>query len=170
MISILKRLDLLFEKFLLSFLYFFLFSSLFFSLLLIFCRLLQIPVVWAEPLVRHLVFLLIFLGGIVATGQRRHIGIDLLKRFLESGTHEGLALGIEIVVGIVSAITCFTLAYFSFEYGLITQTKSPVVVGPLFAYHIYWFMGGTLILMALRFLLSILFVYQKWAIPKELKH
>ena len=39
---------------------------------------------WIDPLVRHLVFLAAFLGGVLATGRGRHIAIDLLGRQLKN--------------------------------------------------------------------------------------
>ena len=38
--------------------------------------------VWADPLMRHLVLWLGCLGGVYATSKMRHIGIDFLTRFL----------------------------------------------------------------------------------------
>jgi TRAP-type C4-dicarboxylate transport system permease small subunit len=37
---------------------------------------------WVDPLLRHLVLFIALLGGIVATGHKRHIQINLLERFL----------------------------------------------------------------------------------------
>jgi TRAP-type C4-dicarboxylate transport system permease small subunit len=41
-------------------------------------------IVWIDPFVRHLVFVSAFLGGVIATGQGTHIGIDLVGKFVES--------------------------------------------------------------------------------------
>ena len=38
--------------------------------------------IWADPLMRHLVLWLGCLGGVYATSKMRHIGIDFLTRFL----------------------------------------------------------------------------------------
>lgn len=39
-------------------------------------------IIWADPLVRHMVLWVGFLGAAVATHEGRHIGIDALTRFL----------------------------------------------------------------------------------------
>lgn len=44
----------------------------------------QSNIAWIDPFVRHLVFLSAFLGGIIATGQGTHIGIDVIGKFVES--------------------------------------------------------------------------------------
>ena len=51
---------------------------LFLSVLNIFLRWGNTTIFWIEPLVRHLVFLSAFLGGILATGRKNHIGIDII--------------------------------------------------------------------------------------------
>lgn len=59
-------------------------SMLFFSVLNIFLRWGNLTLYWVEPFVRHLVFLSAFLGGVIATGRKNHIGIDIVGRWLES--------------------------------------------------------------------------------------
>ena len=66
------------------------FFMLFFSVLNIFLRWGNLTLYWVEPLVRHLVFLSAFLGGVLATGRRNHIGIDVVGRWLESKGNEKL--------------------------------------------------------------------------------
>ena len=55
-----------------------------FSVINIFLRWGNQTLYWVEPLVRHLVFLSAFLGGVIATGRKNHIGIDILGRWLEA--------------------------------------------------------------------------------------
>lgn len=57
---------------------------LFLSVALIVLRWFNLSFLWAEPLLRHLVFFSIFMGGVLATGKGAHIGIDLVSKFLES--------------------------------------------------------------------------------------
>ncbi len=54
------------------------------SSLSIVARWFQSNIAWIDPFVRHLVFLSAFLGGIIATGQGTHIGIDVIGKFVES--------------------------------------------------------------------------------------
>ena len=60
------------------------FTMLFFSVLNIVLRWFETTIHWVEPLVRHLVFLCAFLGGVIATGRGTHIGIDILGKYFES--------------------------------------------------------------------------------------
>jgi len=60
------------------------FSMLFFSVLTIVLRWMGTGLSFVEPLVRHLVFLCTFLGGVIATGRGTHIGIDIVGKYLES--------------------------------------------------------------------------------------
>ena len=57
-------------------------AILIFSSLTIVLRWFQINLMWIDPLVRHLVFLSTFLGGVIATGRGTHIGIDLVSKIL----------------------------------------------------------------------------------------
>lgn len=57
---------------------------LFFSTLSIVLRWFHINLQWIEPMVRHLVFICAFLGGVLATGKGTHIGIDLVGKFVET--------------------------------------------------------------------------------------
>lgn len=60
------------------------FTMLLFSVLNIVLRWFETTIHWVEPLVRHLVFLSAFLGGVIATGRGTHIGIDILGKYFES--------------------------------------------------------------------------------------
>lgn len=42
----------------------------------------QRGIIWADPLMRHIVLWIGCLGGVLATSKMRHIGIDALTRFL----------------------------------------------------------------------------------------
>lgn len=54
------------------------------SVLVIVLRWFNTTLFWYDPFVRHLVFLLAFLGGTKASAKGTHISIDLLSRSLES--------------------------------------------------------------------------------------
>jgi TRAP-type C4-dicarboxylate transport system permease small subunit len=56
---------------------------------------------WVDPLLRHFVLFIALLGGIVATGQKRHIQISFLERFTHGMTRRivgGLAAAIAVVI------------------------------------------------------------------------
>lgn len=73
---------------------------------------------WIDPLVRHLVFLAAFLGGALATGKGRHIGIDILAKYLESKDDKSLFKIVKIIVGIVSLIGVIWLFKASIDFSI----------------------------------------------------
>ncbi len=60
-----------------------LFSTLFLMMLVMIGRFFNSTFLWADPLVRHLVFLGAFLGGILATGKGQHIAIDIIAKYFQ---------------------------------------------------------------------------------------
>lgn len=54
------------------------------SVLNIVLRWFQSHILWFEPFVRYLVFFSAFLGGVIATGKRTHIGIDIVGKYFEA--------------------------------------------------------------------------------------
>lgn len=75
------------------------------SVINIFLRWGEMTLYWVEPLVRHLVFLSAFLGGVIATGRRNHIGIDILQRWLEGSENKMIQKLFYRVICLVSVIT-----------------------------------------------------------------
>ena len=89
---------------------------LFLSVLNIFLRWGNTTIFWIEPLVRHLVFLSAFLGGILATGRKNHIGIDIIGRWLEIKKMYNLRLQVERLIYIISIITLYFLVTSSIDF------------------------------------------------------
>lgn len=90
-------------------------ASLFFMIALtlinIVLRWFSISILWIEPLVRNLVFFSAFLGALLATGRKSHIGIDLMSRTLEALEQEGLK---KMISGLIYASSCLSCAWLSF--------------------------------------------------------
>jgi TRAP-type C4-dicarboxylate transport system permease small subunit len=89
---------------------------LFLSVLNIFLRWGNTTIFWVEPFVRHLVFLSAFLGGILATGRKNHIGIDIIGRWLEVKKYYKLRLQVERFIYIVSIVTLYFLILSSVDF------------------------------------------------------
>lgn len=80
-------------------------AMVFFSALQIFLRnAFESGWLWIDPLLRHCVVLLTLLGGIVATGRKRHIQVNLLERFLSGGAHRIVSALIAGLSGVVSLL------------------------------------------------------------------
>ena len=91
----------------------------FFTLLNIVLRWFSTTVLWVEPFVRQLVFLAAFLGGIIATGSRSHIAIDLVSRLLETFEKPRLKKVIDRLIIIFCLISVVWLAYAGYSFMLI---------------------------------------------------
>lgn len=66
---------------------------------------------WIDPLLRHLVLLLAFVGAILATGAKRHVQINVLGRLL----HGVAARVAGTVVAAIAAIVLLLLTHASLE-------------------------------------------------------
>jgi TRAP-type C4-dicarboxylate transport system permease small subunit len=86
------------------------------SVLNIILRWLNTNLSWIEPLVRHLVFLATFLGGVIATGRGSHIGIDILGRWCEATKKLRLFLWIQRVCAATSFLTVLWLIKSSLDF------------------------------------------------------
>lgn len=81
--SIIKKIQGLYEKIILSSLVLAVLIMLFLTLLNIILRLFDSTLLWVEPMVRHLVFLSTFLGGAVASSKNEHIKIDIASKLIK---------------------------------------------------------------------------------------
>lgn len=59
---------------------------------------------WADPLLRHLVLWLGFLGASIATQHERHIGLDLVTRYVSPRVVSGLRIASNLFACAVSCI------------------------------------------------------------------
>ena len=87
-----------------------------FSVASIFLRFFNISFLWIEPFVRHLVFISIFLGGILATGKGSHIGIDILAKYFESSKNEKARRYLNSFISLFSCVILFWMAYASLKF------------------------------------------------------
>ena len=104
MLDIIKKLDTGLERLVTYLLVFSVLAMLSLSSFSIVIRWFQHNITWIDPFVRHLVFFSAFLGGIIATGQGTHIGIDILGKFVESKGWHGLRVVITKIVYIASMV------------------------------------------------------------------
>lgn len=87
-----------------------------FSLMTIVLRWFESSFLWLDPLVRHLVFLCTFLGGVMATGRGSHIGIDIVSKTLEVQGRERWLLPIKRLISLVSFVTLLWLIQASYLF------------------------------------------------------
>lgn len=87
-----------------------------FSLMTIVLRWFESSFLWLDPLVRHLVFLCTFLGGVMATGRGSHIGIDIVSKTLEVQGRENWLVHIKRMISLVSFVTLVWLIQASYQF------------------------------------------------------
>ena len=67
---------------------------------------LGIGFLWADPLVRHLVIWVGFVGAAIAAHEERHIGIDAFSRFFSTRWQDA----VRILTSLFAIIVCYYLA------------------------------------------------------------
>ena len=116
MIELAKKVDYFIDKITTHLLVTSVVLMLFLSVLNIFLRWGNTTIHWVEPFVRHLVFLSAFLGGVLATGKKNHIGIDIIGRWLEIKKMETARLWVERLIYLISISTLYFLIYSSIDF------------------------------------------------------
>ena len=81
--AVIKKIDDLIDKLSTSILVVTVLTMLMLSVLNIVLRWFNSHVMWIEPFVRYLVVTSAFLGGVIATGKKSHIGIDIVAKYFE---------------------------------------------------------------------------------------
>jgi len=105
---------------------------------------------WIEPMLGILLLWAALAGAVAATGQRRHIAMDLLSHLLPGRA----ATALRVPVQLAAAIVCGMLTVAALGYlGLQRETET----GRLFGMPIWWASAAipaAFALMALRFLIQ----------------
>jgi len=112
----LKGVDTLLEKVSLYALIVSVLGMLFLTLMTIVLRWFSVTNLWLDPLIRHLVFLSAFLGGVIATGSKQHIAIDVFYKMAEQKGKERLILFFQFLTALVSCLTIVWILTGAIEY------------------------------------------------------
>ena len=80
-------------------------------------NLLSITLLWADPLIRHLVLWSGFVGAVVATRESRHIKIDFLFRFCTQRVRHA----VQLVTHTCSSLVCLLLFWAAVGFVLDEQ-------------------------------------------------
>lgn len=92
------------------------FSMLLFSVINVVLRWFGVSYSWIEPMVRHLVFSTAFLGATLATANSKHIGIEILQKFLETKKKTNLLFILSKLSNFISFIILYFLANSGYEF------------------------------------------------------
>lgn len=127
-----------------------------FSLLTMIFRWTQVSALWVDPLVRHLVFINIFLGGVIACQKGQHIGIDILGKLLEGKKHQKLRRGWQVFLSLVSMLGSLALSYSGYEYFLIEREYGDIGMLGVHTSFLVGIIPVGFLLIAIRFALQTL--------------
>lgn len=111
MLAILGRIDKWLEKLCLGALFASLLAMILLTIFSMVLRWFSLSMLWIEPLVRHLVFMTAFLGGVVATGTNKHIAIDLVSRILQQVDAHASKKVLATVIHVFCLISVIWMAY-----------------------------------------------------------
>ena len=101
-------------------------------LIQVFCRyLFEMPLAWAEEMVRYTYIAVSFLGAAVALRERTHISIDILPSLLESKVKnpekkELLLDALDIFASIVQMIFFIVISKWMLEYNIDLEVKHQI--------------------------------------------
>lgn len=95
------------------------FSMLFFSVFSIVMRYWSISLIWIEPFIRHLVFLSAFLGGVMATGKKCHLVIDVFGTILKKKSNIKFSLIIDRTTYLISIFTLLWISWASYRFMIV---------------------------------------------------
>lgn len=116
MVDIFRQIDLAIEKLTSVLLIISFLLLMAFAVMVIIVRWMNITVLWMDPLIRHLVFLIAFLGGIIATGRNEHISINLMTKYFKGENKHMFFIILERVVHILCIFALLWLAKSSYDF------------------------------------------------------
>jgi len=85
-------------------------------------NLFNVSFLWGDPLVRHLVLWVGFLGAAVAAHEGRHISIDALTKYLPAR----VVSWVKVVTSLFAAVVCWFLAQAAYVY-LVQEAEFSVM-------------------------------------------
>ena len=122
----------------------------------------QTGILWADPLNRHLVLWVGFIGASLAAQKGRHITIDALSRFMPELWKRFSAL----IINMISLIICAILAKASFDFILSEREMGATVFLDVPAWYVEAIIPIGFGLLAFRFflhfLLSLRTIFDAW--------
>ncbi len=115
---------------------------------------------WIDPLVRHLVLLVAFLGATLASGSLQHIKIDVFSHFIDKSP-AWIKILIERWVQLVTTIITGYLSYASYQFFLIEKEyPQPSFLG-LESHHLVFIIPFGFFLVTLMSFLKLCFLEVK---------
>lgn len=107
---------------------------------------------WADPVLRHLVLWVGFIGASVATKENGHLSMDLVSRFLP----ERLRHFSGILTHLASSVICGLLAFAAYKFVIFEKESESLLVDGIPNYWAVSIIPIGFLLMSIRFALKII--------------
>lgn len=165
----LKKIDSLLEKIIELLLYAFLALLVFLSFLQIILRnFFDTSIIWGDVLLRHSVLLIAFLGAAIATKFKRHISLEIGKRYLNIKLQKIISL----LIDLFSAIVCYLLSIASFDFVFDIIGKDEILFLGIPTQIFILFIPIGYLIISLRFIFNFIFTLNEikkgnWEIVEE---
>ena len=160
MFTVIKKCDYGLEKLTTYLLVISVMSMLSLSSLSIVVRWFQYNITWIDPFVRHLVFFSAFLGGVIATGNGTHIGIDILGKFVESRGWHSLRTFISKVIYIASILVLLWMIKAGIDFTKVEMEFSKEEFWGIGSGYLVMLIPVGLSLLTIRFIFIFLLSFQ----------
>lgn len=161
MLLVVKKCDSLLERLTTYLLVISVLSMLSFSSLSIVLRWFQYNLTWIDPFVRHLVFFSAFLGGVIATGQGTHIGIDIIGKFVESKGWHATKRFISQFIMVASIAVLMWMIKSGLDFTRVEMEFSKEEFWGIQSGYLVMLIPIGLVLLVLRFLFIFLLSFEK---------
>ncbi len=113
---------------------------------------------WADPVVRHLVLCVGFIGASVATKEHGHLAMDLVTRFAP----ERFKKISSFFIHLASSIVCALLAHASYKFVLSEKEAGAVLLPGVPTYWAIIIIPIGFLIMSIRFALRIITDFQNF--------
>lgn len=166
MIIILKKLNSIFDKSVEISLVSNIVLIIILALVSIISRWLHLTNLWIDPLNRHLVLLLIFLGATIAIEKKKHLKVDALTITLENKIDFKLQNIIDIFFVFLAAVVVFFLFYSGVQFWK-NEFEYPVdaFLG-LYQYHLAFIIPLGFFILFIKYVLNFLILSAEFKIKK----
>lgn len=107
---------------------------------------------WADPFLRMLVLWVTLLGAMIATREKHHISIDLVRRYLKNSFHPY----VDVLTSGFSALICWLVAWYALELVLIEYEDGIIAFGSVPVWFAQSIIPVGFCIMAIRFSIGVI--------------
>ncbi len=112
----------------------------------------NVSLLWKHHMLQNLTLWLCFLGAALASSERRHISIDILRRILP----ESAMRYISLLIDVLSLIVVSILAYYGFDFLKEERMMTTTLIGSIPLWWAKTIIPGGFILIGIHLLLQLI--------------